>query len=244
MSQVLFLNKNSQKCDELCQIYFRHLLQGPRSSVPLEIVNSILVVVSQHCSNIKQWKKIFDLVKHSSCAGITNHIINLYNQSGDETISSIQNSAIESLGFCLDLDIVKKILNFVTSNIESEGMELALFGFNYNFKKRLNKKGKPQDEVVRELIWKWFTDNFDQWARKATRKGTTTGDHLHKVLRSISLVIFQMFVADEPERIEKFINLKKEKLGQNLLSLDDVWTSVQQDEVSRKTISKMLTTIM
>ncbi|CAI2047786.1 hypothetical protein SEUBUCD646_0I00420 [Saccharomyces eubayanus] len=244
MSQVLFLNKNSQKCDELCQIYFRHLLQGPRSSVPLELVNSILVVVSQHCSNIKQWKKIFDLVKHSSCAGITNHIVNLYNQSNDETISSIQNSAIESLGFCLDLDIVKKILNFVTSNIESEGMELALFGFNYNFRKRLNKKGKPQDEVVRELIWKWFTDNFDQWARKATRKGTTTGDRLHNVLRSISLVIFQMFVPDEPERIEKFINLKKEKLSQHLLSLDDIWTSVQQDEVSRKTISKMLTPIV
>ncbi|EJS43348.1 YIL137C [Saccharomyces arboricola H-6] len=241
MSQILFLNKNSGKCDELCQIYFKHLLQGPRSSIPLELVNSILVVVSQHCSNIKQWKKIFDLVKRSSCVGITNHIINLFNQSSDETVTLIQNGAIESLGFCLDLDIVRKILNFITSNIESEGMELALFGFNYNYKKRLNKNGKSQDEIVRETIWRWYIDNFDQWARKATRKGTTTGDHLHRVLRSISLVIFQMFAADEPKKIEEFINLKREKLGQNLLSFDDIWTSVQQDEACRKTIRKDLT---
>lgn len=243
MSQVLFLNKNSGKCDELCQIYFKHLLQGPRSSVPLELVNSILVVASQHCSNIKQWKKIFDLVKRNSCVGIMNHINNLYNQSSDETVSLVQNGAIESLGFCLDSDIVKKILNFVASNIESEGMELALFGFNYNFKKRLNKNGKPQDEIVRETIWKWYMDNFDQWARKATRKGTATGDQLHKALRSTSLVVFQMFAADEPEKIEKFMNLKKEKLGQSLLSLDDIWTSVIQDEASRKTIRRDLSTL-
>lgn len=244
MSQVLFMNKNSGKCAELCQIYFKHLLQGPRSSVPLELVNSILVVVSQHCSNIKQWKKIFDLVKRSSCAGIMNHVNNLYNQNSDETATLIQNGAIESLGFCLDSDIVKKILNFITSNIESDGMELALFGFNYNFKKRLNKNEKPQDQIVRDTIWKWYVDNFDQWARKATRKGTTTGDHLHKALRSISLIIFQMFVADEPQKIEKFINLEEEKLGQNLLSLDDIWASVQQDEVSRKTIRRDFTSLV
>ncbi|CAE6494456.1 AEG_G0026460.mRNA.1.CDS.1 [Saccharomyces cerevisiae] len=244
MSQVLFLNKNSAKCAELCQIYFKHLLQGPRSSVPLELVNSILVVVLQHCANIKQWKKIFDLVKRSSCTGITNHVINMYDQNSSETAMLIQNGAIESLGFCLDSDIVKKTLNFITSNIESEGMELALFGFNYNFKKRLNKNEKPQDQVVRETIWEWYMGNFDQWARKATRKGTTTGDHLHKALRSISLIIFQMFVADEPQKIEKFINLEKEKLGQSLLSLDDIWASVQQDEESRKTIRRDLASLV
>ncbi|CAI4039630.1 hypothetical protein SMKI_09G0370 [Saccharomyces mikatae IFO 1815] len=239
-SQILFLNKTSAKCAELCQGYFKLLLQGPRSSVPLELVSSILVVMSQHCSNIKQWKKIFDLVKHSACVGISNHVNCLHVQNSGDVATLIQNGAIESLGFCLDSDIVKKILNFVTSNIESDAMELALFGFNYNFKKRLNKNEKPQDQIVREAIWKWYTDNFDQWARKATRKGTTTGDHIHKALRSISLIIFQMFAADEPQRIEKFINLKKEKLGQNLLSLDDVWASVQQDEESRKTIRRDL----
>lgn len=53
-----------------------------------------------------------------------------------------------------------------------------------------------------------------------------------------------MFVADEPQKIEKFINLEKEKLGQSLLSLDDIWASVQQDEESRKTIRRDLASLV
>lgn len=220
MSQLLFASKDEQEVFDLSKRYFKKILQGPNQSIPLEIVGSVFSVVSRLTTTVKEWKKLLELVK--SCEGITPHV------KGCDSPVVLQNYAIENLGFSLHVELIKKVLNFVTTNIDSTSVELALFGLNYNAHEKVGK------ETVRDLVWNWFSLHYDQWAGKSLREGSESSERMKKSLTNISMVVFQMFV-DTPEKIDTFAVMKQSKFGK-VIGTQDVWKMVKDGEASRMKI--------
>lgn len=234
MSQVLFFAKDCPRISSLCDTYFKCILQGPSHSIPMEIVGTVFAVVSQNSRSVKQWKKLFGLVK--SCKGIESHVSNL-NADAEGGAIALQNCAIMNLGFSLSAELINKTLNFVSTNVASTGIELALFGMSYNA--RVKPIGCSSEVLqVRELVWEWFVKHYDGWARNSLKQGPSSSEHLKKSLSSISLVVFQMFV-DSPEKIDVYVIMKQSQFGKEL-GIDEVWKIVKDNEISKMKIYQEL----
>lgn len=234
MSQALFFAKDCPDISSLCDSYFKCILQGPSHSIPMEIVGSVFAVVSQNSGSLKQWKKLLGLVK--SCKGIVSHISHL-NAETEGGATALQNCAIMNLGFSLHGELINKVLNFVSTNVDSAGIELALFGMSYNA--RLKPIGCSSDVLqIRDLVWEWFVKNYDQWARKSLKQGSSSSELLKKSLSSISIVVFQMFV-DSPEKIDVYVIMKQSQFGKEL-GINEVWKIVKENEISKMKIYQEL----
>lgn len=230
MSQVMFLAQEMPEVCSLCKKYFKHILQGPTHSIPVEIVGSTLAVVSRNSTSVKQYKSVLELVK--SCKGIVHHISSLEG-SADKMAVTLQNFAITNMGFSIDAVLINKLLNFVDTNIDSTSIELALFGLAYNAK--LHPKGVADSNIqIRDVVRDWFNRHFDAWAHKSLKPGYASAERMKKSLSNISLVVFQMFV-DSPEQVDAFALMKQSKFGKEL-GVYELWQLVKHNEMSKMKI--------
>ncbi|AEY97414.1 FAER426Cp [Eremothecium gossypii FDAG1] len=231
MLQILFGMRQDPAAYELCARYYKHILQGPNKSIPMQLVGSIFAVVAENMTNVKGWKKLFGVVK--SAEGIASHV-----SRHDSSLSpalELQNVALANLSFARNEDLIKKTLNFVSTNIDATGIDMALFGMNYNSKQEVNSTAHGKtNKQVRDLVWEWYMLNFPNWARKSLRKGAESAEALKKTFDSISMVIFQMW-CDQPEKIDMYVTTQTAKFGK-LLRLHEIWALVKQNEESKVTI--------
>ncbi|KAL3238511.1 Tma108p RNJ42_00326 [Nakaseomyces bracarensis] len=222
---------------KLADRYYKNVLTGPAQCVPLGMVGSVFTLTSKHFKTVKQWKKLFELVK--SARGISNHVImNDKNvASGTDASVIIQNLAIENLAYSRNEEIISKVLNFITTNIDSEGINRAMFGLlSTSNRSATNESGKETGTAIRDLVWKWFELHYDQWARKSMREGAQSAEKLRIQLNSITLYVFEMF-GDSQGKIDKFVAAKLKQLGDNI-DLESVWGMVKTQTRDNKVISK------
>lgn len=224
MSKVMFALKKQDTTLTVANQLMKKIMSGPNGSVPLELCGSVFSTVSCHQKSVKQWKKLYELVKSSK--GIETHI-------NGGTSADIQNLALENLAFSTNEELIGKTLNFVKTNITSTSVENALFGLNFNFHEPLDGK---TNKLVRDVCWDWFSLNFDQWAPKSLREGVESHVRMKKTLVHISFVIFQMWM-DRPEKINEFV-VKKTAMYGKIIGLDQVWNSVKSSEKAKMNIYK------
>lgn len=196
----------------------------------------MFLLVSKRFKNVKQWKKLFELVKSSR--GIASHIFQTFDSKTHTDISVIiQNIAIENLACSRNEEIIRKVLNFVATNIESNGVSRALYGLhNIGTRSTINDNGKEVGQQVRDVAWQWLESNYDLWARKAMREGSQTAENLSKELDGIILYIFEMF-RDSEGKVDKFILRKEELLGVEKIHLAQIWLTVKETTSSNKIIA-------
>ncbi|SCU94182.1 LAFA_0F20362g1_1 [Lachancea sp. 'fantastica'] len=223
MSQVLSAGKRLTEVQSLCCKYFKMILHGPANAIPFELLGGILTVNSFSTSTLKQWKKHFELAKSSQ--GIVPHI------SGCSA-SDIEVTALETLGYCKEPQLVQRILNFVLTNFDSTGSERALFGLSDNAKELCGK------EQVRDVVWNWFCLHFDQWAKKSLVGDAATCQDLRNTLLAISVVVFQMW-QDVPEKVDTFTTAKQSHYGGEL-RVAEIWASVKRSQIPKMNIYKAL----
>lgn len=224
MSKVMFGIKHLDSTLTVANQLMKKILSGPNKSIPLELCGSVFATVSCHQKNVKQWKKLYELVK--SAKGVESHV------DGGSSID-IQNMALENLAFNTNEELIKKTLNFILTNITSTSVENALFGLNYNFREPLDGK---KNKLVRDVCWEWFELNYDLWGRKSLREGAESSERMKKTLVHISYVIFQMWM-DNPEKVDEFVTKKNATYGQTL-GTAQIWTAVKASESSKMNIYK------
>lgn len=220
----------------LADNYFKAIMTGPASSIPIGLIGGVFLLVSKRFKNVKQWKKLFELVKSSR--GIASHIFQTFDSKTHTDISVIiQNIAIENLACSRNEEIIRKVLNFVATNIESNGVSRALYGLhNIGTRSTINDNGKEVGQQVRDVAWQWLESNYDLWARKAMREGSQTAENLSKELDGIILYIFEMF-RDSEGKVDKFILRKEELLGVEKIHLAQIWLTVKETTSSNKIIA-------
>ncbi|SMN20195.1 similar to Saccharomyces cerevisiae YIL137C TMA108 Protein that associates with ribosomes and is involved in ribosome biogenesis [Maudiozyma saulgeensis] len=219
-SKIIALTSTTKPTQDLCQELFKHIRQGPNDSIPIELVSSIYMTISYQMTNIKDWKKLFELVKTSS--GIASHIIDFNSTSENEKIITLQNLAITNLGFVTTEELITKLLNFIDTNIAATGIENAFIGVNYNSQAIINKKDNTK---VRDAVWKWFKLHYSGWKRNLT-KGTGSDGRGEEKLEKIAFMVLQMFV-ESSKLIEKYENFE---------DIKPVWETLQHEDRSNCTI--------
>ncbi|CAB4253256.1 similar to Saccharomyces cerevisiae YIL137C TMA108 Protein that associates with ribosomes and is involved in ribosome biogenesis [Maudiozyma barnettii] len=220
LSKIIALTSTTKPTEEICQELFKHIRQGPKDLIPIELVSSIYMTVSYQMTSIKDWKKLFELVKTSS--GIASHIIDFNSTSENEKIITLQNLAITNLGFVTTEELITRLLNFIDTNIAAGGIENAFIGANYNAQVIINKKDNTK---VRDAVWKWFKLHYSGWKRNLTKNGASDGRGEEK-LEKITFMVLQMFVESSKliEKYEKFEEIKP------------VWETLQREDRSNCTI--------
>ncbi|KAL6948667.1 hypothetical protein ACO0QE_001140 [Hanseniaspora vineae] len=222
LSQLIFLLKTDDWVYDFSGAVIKSILSGRpiKSKIPMEIVGSCMASYSYRVDNVKDWKKIFQMVKN--CEPYMHHID--YNtmdfQSVKEASFYMQNAITQNIGFVISPAIVSKLLNFIYTNIESTSIELLLFGIVFNQK-------APE---MKKLVWDWYESNFDHIAQRSLRKGSKDAAEMLKTLQNISLLVFSMFLIEDSLKIDQFIILKHAKFNQDL-QLDKVWVLVKEQEM-------------
>lgn len=239
---ILFLMQEAKSENnpafKLAELYFKNILTGPAHSIPLGMIGGIFTLTSKQIKTIKQWKKLFELVKSSK--GIANHVkVNKdILAAGTDPSVVIQNLAIENLAYSRNGEIINKVLNFITTNIDSEGISKAMFGLlATSGRSTTNESGKESGSAIRDIVLKWFEMHYDQWARKSMREGSEAAEKLRIQLNSITLYVFEMF-ADSEGKIDKFIAGKLKLLGDDKIDIQNVWDMVKSQTIEKRIISK------
>ncbi|CCH61419.1 hypothetical protein TBLA_0E03650 [Henningerozyma blattae CBS 6284] len=238
LAQLLSLGKNEKLIIEYCSIYFKHVLQGPKQSIPFDIVSSTYIVNSTHFTTLKNWKKLFDLIKNSK--GIASHIIDIDSNDKNQ-ITALQNMALESISFSLELELINKVLNFINNSIDLTGIETSLFGLTFNGKCHVLSKGKPEknNKLVEEIVWDWYTKYYPIWVKKASRPGSQASQNTRKSLHNITMVVFQMY-ATHDSAIKSFIKTSEEAIYNDTINLESIWNNVETRlQPKRKTLENM-----
>lgn len=217
LSKIIALTSTTKQTQELCGEFFKHIRQGPKNSIPIEVVSSIYMTISYQMTSIKDWKKLFELVKTSS--GIASHISDSTSSSENEKIITLQNLAITNLGFVTTNELIAKLLNFINTNITATGIENAFIGVNYNAQIIVDKSTK---EKVRDIVWKWFKLHYSQWQKTLGKENAGVSGKLEK----IAFMVLQMFV-ESPKMVEKFDQFE---------AIKPVWESLQAEDRSNMTI--------
>ena len=145
-SEILSLKSDNHTAHLIGAKLFKKLLHGPKESVPVEFLSSVLTIVAQNCS-LKEYKDISKLVRNPGL--VVNNII-------CGTDNDVQTAAINALGFMNDAELRYKTLNFVNTNPDIKMIELALLGFRF------------QMAAYNEL-WKWYTSNYTTWYSRYSR---------------------------------------------------------------------------
>lgn len=193
-ASVLSIGIETPEIRAVSEKLFKKLLHGPRQSVPAQYLAPILSSVSLS-ANQSNWKKILELVK--SPGATTANVL------GGST-AEIQNAAIRAIGFTKDPALVKRVLNFVTTNIDSTMVELGLVGLLYN--PSLNKAS----------LWDWFKLNYDHWVSRSLRAGSEYSANLAKTVKSITLIVLSAFTKDEDiSVVNAFVDEKLKKLPEH-----------------------------
>lgn len=218
-SSILSIGIETPEIQQLNSKFFKNVLHGPKNSIPVEFLTPVFSSVCL-TSNQTNWKKILELVKNPGAT-----ITNIFGGSSTE----IQHSAIRSIGFTKDPSLVKRVLNFVQTNIDSNLVELALVGLLYHSNEN------------KQALWDWFKLNYDHWVGRSLRQGSEYSANLQKTVKSITIIIFSGFPKDE-ELIKKFVDDKLNKLPEH--GLKDTLELVKDSQLEKLKISSSINGVL
>lgn len=217
-ASILSIGIETPEIQQISSKVFKSVLHGPRGSIPSEFLAPAFSSVAL-TSNQTNWKKILELVKNPG-ATITNI-------SGGGGAGEIQNAAIRAIGYTKDPALVKRVLNFVTTNIDSTMVELALVGLLYHSSQN------------KQALWDWFKLNYDHWVGRSLRQGSEYSAKLQKTVKSITIIVFSASSDKEGEElVKKFVDEKIKKLPEH--GLKDTVKLVKESQVEKIKIASSI----
>lgn len=162
----------TQGCVSVVKKLYKNLLRGPKHSVPKQLLASVLNnTVSR--GGQKEYKEVLSL-----CKSPGNVVDNITGSQAD-----LQTAAVSALGFAQSDQLVSKTLNFVSTNIDSRLIELALLGI-------------PGDK-----LWLWFKLNFETWLVKSSKP----------TLSNVCSIVLEKMV--KSNEVEPFVLEKQKKFA-------------------------------
>lgn len=200
---------------------FKHLNHGPKKSVARELVSAVLANFSYNCKDTKSFKKLLQDTTRSVEPCLAN-IDNLLDPESAMAVTELQSAAVSALGFTRDEQNFKKVLNYIATNIDSKGIELALVGFNYF---EVDEQANNKSNKHKQMAWEWLQLHFDQWASRSLREGSEYSQQLFKTLQNLLITVFKTFDANEgsadQQAVQRFVNAKGTKFQAH--KLEQLW---------------------
>lgn len=191
-SSILQLGLENPQFQELGVKLFKNFLNSGinKTFTPKELLTAIFNLAITN-GNQKTYKRIMEFVKNANSS-----ILNSTNVEPTE----LQTIAVSSLSFTNNDEFLSKTLNFVTTNIDSKMIELALIGFQYK---------TARSEKLR--IFNWYRIHYDQWTNKSLRKGSEWSRQMKITLQNISTIVLGSIMQHDPELVQmrdKFVAAK------------------------------------
>ncbi|KAI0461517.1 hypothetical protein LJB42_000815 [Komagataella kurtzmanii] len=154
--------------------FYKKLTHGPKKSVPKQFLAAVLTVTARRCDQ-KEYKEIASLAKNAE--------INVQNLVSGSQVD-IQTSGMSALGHVKNVQLIKKTLNHVASNITSKLIEICLLGFKSN----VDARGE---------LFQWFSLNYENWLVKAGTDTTEAGKQMRITLHNLTKIVFEVMMFDE-----------------------------------------------
>lgn len=204
-----------EKFHPIAKKLYQNLMHGPRESVPMELLNSVLSTTLKASNQQKQYKEILALAK-SSTLTVNNIIKN--GSSEAETRGVLQTSAVLALGYVSLPDLVLKTLNFVMTNIDSKLIELALIGIQ-------------SQHDLRTQLWDWFVLHYNTWCVKTYREGSAYSKQLKATLTNISKIVFSVMVNNSKsmKKVNAFVEEKMSSPLYKKFDVREIWEDVKME---------------
>ncbi|KAK6205334.1 peptidase family M1-domain-containing protein [Scheffersomyces amazonensis] len=199
----------------------KNFLNSSKSFIPSQILSSMFIGTIQQ-NNIKDYKKIMELVKNSNSSILTHTDLNNPNE--------LQTIAVSSLSFVTNEELITKTLNFVMTNIDSKMIELSLIGFQYK-----------SDLESRIKLFNWYKLHYDQWILKSLRKGSDWSKQLGNTMINLTSLIIgdimQKNDAQLQQLVQQFVALKSSSLPNH--GLQELVEQINESNVVKTSIASI-----
>lgn len=217
---VLQLASENPAAQAVSKRLFKNLIHSgvTRKFVARELFSSMFNVTMQQ-ANMSEYKQILALVKNSNVS---------YLKHTNGGVQQLQTAAVSSLAFCRQNELLSKTLHFVDCNIDSKMIELSLLGFKFQ-----------HDPKKKELLWKWYKVNYDQWVRRSLRKGSDWSKQIHKAVTNITKMVLGEIMQYKKKEIEEFISLKAKLLPPH--GLIEAWEEVEAENEEKRAVALFYT---
>lgn len=220
---VLQLGISNKESVDVCKKLFKNFVNGgvAQKFVPNELLASMFNVTMAH-AHMQEYKQILNLLKNADVS-----YLNHTNASSQE----LQTAAVASLGFTTNNELLGKTLHFVSNNIDSKLIELALIGFKYH-----------HSAATKEKLWAWYRVNYDQWVRRSLRKGSDWSKQIGVTVGNISRLVLGEVMQYDRAAIEEFVDAKLRLLPPH--GLKDRWDIVDLENQEKRNIAEHYETVV
>lgn len=207
----------------LCKRLFKSFVGSGRNKafLPRELL-SLMFNVTMAGASFAEYKQVLGLAKNSNVSQL---------KHTNATAQQVQTSAVSSLSFCQNYELLTKTLHFVNTNIDSKMIELALLGFKY--------EERPQ---AKEMLWAWYRLNYDQWVKRSLRKGSDWSKQIGVTVGNISNLVLGEVMQGRPQEVESFVESKCATLPEH--KLKERMGKVEEECAEKKVIASYYADIL
>lgn len=170
---ILQLGIDTKESLDICRKLYKNFVNSGVSQrfLPRELLASVYNVTMAY-ANMNEYKQILNLVKNADVS---------YLSHTNAAISELQTTAVASLAFSTKSELLAKTLHFVSNNIDSKMIELALIGYKYH-----------HDVKIKEALWAWYKVNYDQWVKRSLRKGSDWAKQIGVAVGNITSLVIEV----------------------------------------------------
>lgn len=214
---VLQLGIDSKESQDVCKKLYKNFVNGGTAQkfIPREILGSVFNVTMAH-AQMQEYKQILNLVKNADVS---------YLKHTNASAQELQTAAVASLGFSIKDDLLGKTLHFVSNNIDSKLIELALIGFKYH-----------HSLTIKEKLWAWYRVNYDQWVKRSLRKGSDWSKQIGITVGNISRLVLGEVMQYKRNSVEQFVEEKLKSLPPH--GLRERWENVEAENKEKRYIAE------
>lgn len=214
---VLQLASESKESQALCKKMYKNFINSgvAQRFVAKELLSSVFNVTMVHAT-MSEYKQILSLVKNANVS---------YLKHTNASAQELQTAAVSSLSFTTKSELLSKTLHFVSSNIDSKLIELALIGFKYQ-----------HDASCKQALWAWYKVNYDQWVKRSLRKGSDWSKQIGITVNNISRLVLGEVMQLRHGEAEEFVSTKSKTLPPH--ELQEKWKGMQEENSERRAMAR------
>lgn len=214
---VLQLGITNKESVDVCKKLYKNFFNGgvTQKFIPTELLASMFNVTMAH-AQMQEYKQILNLVKNADVS---------YLKHTNASSQELQTAAVASLGFTTKDDLLGKTLHFVSNNIDSKLIELALIGFKYH-----------HSTATKEKLWAWYRVNYDQWVKRSLRKGSDWSKQIGITVGNITRLVLGEVMQYNGEAISEFVEAKLKSLPPH--GLRERWEAIDGENDEKMNIAE------
>lgn len=213
---ILQLGIDTRESLDICKKSYKNFVNSGVSQkfLPKELLASVYNVTMAY-ANMNEYKQILNLVKNADVSHLSHT---------NAAISELQTTAVASLAFSTKSELLAKTLHFVSNNIDSKMIELALIGYKYH-----------HDIKIKEALWAWYKVNYDQWVKRSLRKGSDWSKQIGVAVGNITSLVIEVMQYKRNTALD-FVEAKVKSLPPH--GLRERMEKYDSENVEKKNISR------